>query len=126
MLVDSHALLWAMDDPSLLSQMARVALEDPRNDLLLSAATIWELSIKVGLGKLVLGLPFKQWMETAVADLALTILPITIAYAERQASLPGHHRDPFDRLIIAQALAEAIPVVCADESFDAYGVSRVW
>lgn len=126
LLVDTHALLWAMDDPSPLSEVAREALQAPSNNLLISAATIWELSIKVGLGKLALGLPLKQWLETAVADLSLEVMPITIDYAARQATLPDHHRDPFDRLIIAQALVEAVPVVCIDEVFDAYGVSRVW
>ena len=126
LLVDTHALLWAMDDPTQLGDVARAALQDPRNELLVSAATVWELSIKVGLGKLVLALPLRQWLETTVAELALEIVPISIAYAERQADLPAHHRDPFDRLIIAQALVEGFPVVGADEVFDAYGVSRIW
>jgi PIN domain nuclease of toxin-antitoxin system len=115
-----------MDDPTQLSDVARAALQEPRNELLVSAATVWELSIKVGLDKLVLALPLRRWLETTVAELALGIFPISIAYAERQADLPAHQRDPFDRLIIAQALVEDFPVVCADEAFDAYGVSRIW
>jgi PIN domain nuclease of toxin-antitoxin system len=101
-------------------------LRDPSNDLLLSAATVWELAIKIGQGKLTLSLPYRQWMDQVIADLELTILPITVEYAERQAHLPTHHKDPFDRLIIAQALVEGLPVVCADPVFDGYGVSRVW
>jgi PIN domain nuclease of toxin-antitoxin system len=110
----------------LLSRPAHAAITDPANGLLLSAATVWELAIKVGLRKMKLAQSYRQWMESAIADLDLTILPITVEYAERHAGLPMFHKDPFDRLIIAQALIEAIPVVCADAAFDAYGVARIW
>ncbi len=126
LLIDTHALLWALDDPAKLSGSATLALQDPTNELLLSAATVWELAIKLSQGKLTLSLPYRQWMERAIDDLELSILPVTVIYAERQARLPPHHKDPFDRLIIAQALEEGIPVVCADGAFDAYRVSRVW
>ena len=91
-----------------------------------SAATVWELSIKVSLARLALSLPYRQWMSQAIADLGLTVLPITVEYADTQASLPRHHGDPFDRLIIAQALVEKVPVVGRDAVFDAYGVTRLW
>jgi PIN domain nuclease of toxin-antitoxin system len=94
--------------------------------LLSSAATVWEVAIKVGQGKRRLSLPYRQWMDKAIADLDLAILPVTVAYAERQAGLPLHHKDPFDRLIIAQALVEGIAVICADPAFAAYGATRVW
>lgn len=126
LILDAHTLIWAMDDPGKLSGAATTALQDPANDLLLSAATIWEMAIKIGQGKLALSLPYRRWMEKAIADLELTILPVTVEYAERQASLPTHHKDPFDRLIIAQALIEKVQVVCADTAFDAYGITRVW
>lgn len=126
LLIDTHILIWAMDDPTMLSSPATTALQDPANDLLLSAATVWELGIKVGQGKLTLSLPYRQWMDRAIADLELAILPVTVEYADRQAGLPSHHKDPFDRLIIAQALVEGVPVVCADATFDAYGITRVW
>lgn len=126
LLVDTHVLLWAIDDPRQLSPVATTALQDPANDLLLSAATIWEIAIKVGLKKLTLKDPYRQWMNQALADLGLSILPITVDYADAQAGLPGHHKDPFDRLIIAQALIEGIPVVGADLDFDPYGVTRLW
>jgi PIN domain nuclease of toxin-antitoxin system len=109
-----------------LSQAATTAVQDPANALLLSAATVWEVAIKVGLNKLSLTLPFRQWMNQAVADLGVSLLPITVEYADVQASLPNHHRDPFDRLLIAQALTEAVPVVSADPAFDPYGVTRLW
>jgi PIN domain nuclease of toxin-antitoxin system len=126
LLVDSHSLIWAVDDPTLLTPAAVLALQDPANELLLSAATIWEIAIKVGLGKLTLTIPYRQWMDQAIADLGLVVLPITVAYADGQASLPWHHRDPFDRLLIAQALVEGIPIVSADPQFDGYGVTRLW
>src|SRR5207244_2414360 len=82
-----------------------VALQDPANELLVSAATVWEIAIKVGLGKLTLSSSFRDWMNRAITDLSLSILPVTVDYAGAQAALPWHHRDPFDRLLIAQALA---------------------
>ncbi len=126
LLIDTHILIWAMDDPTKLSMAATTALSDPANDLLLSAATIWELAIKIGQGKWKLSLPYRQWMDQAVADLDLTILPVTIEYAQKQISLPNHHKDPFDRLIIAQGLVEGVHVACADPVFDHYGITRLW
>ena len=126
LILDSHVLLWAVDDPVRLSPTATALLQDPANELLVSAATIWEMSIKVGLGKLTLSQPYRAWMTQALADLGATILPITVEYADAQAALPFHHRDPFDRLIIAQTLVEGISVVSDDGQFDAYGVSRLW
>ncbi len=125
-LIDTHALIWYVDQDHLLTPIAHAAMTDPANDLLLSAATVWELAIKVGLGKVSLSMPYRQWMDKAVADLGLILLPVTVEYADRQAALPAHHKDPFDRLIIAQALVEGIQVVSADAIFDAYGITRVW
>src|SRR5947209_7203549 len=104
LLLDTHALIWYVDQDHLLTPVAHAAITDPANELLLSAATVWELAIKTGQKKLTLSLPYKDWMNKAVADLALTILPVTVEYADRQANLPLHHKDPFDRLLIAQAL----------------------
>jgi PIN domain nuclease of toxin-antitoxin system len=101
-------------------------LEDPAHELLVSVGTIWELSIKAGLGKLRLSLPYRNWMERATADLGLTFLPITLEHADRQMALPFHHRDPFDRLLVAQCLVESISLVSADTVFDQYGVTRIW
>jgi PIN domain nuclease of toxin-antitoxin system len=126
LLTDSHSLIWAVDDPSKFSPAAAKALQHPANELLLSAATIWEISIKVGLGKLTLSSPFRDWMHRAITDLDLAILPVTVEYADAQAGLPWHHRDPFDRLLIAQALTDGVPIVSADAQFDAYGVTRLW
>lgn len=126
LLLDTHTLLWSAEDPAQVSAPAMAAMQDPANERLLSAATIWELAIKVGQGKIVLAMPYRQWMETAIADLKLDILPVTVEYAERQSVLPSHHKDPFDRLIIAQAVVDGIAVVSVDVAFDAYGVTRIW
>lgn len=126
LLVDAHCLIWAVDEPAKLASSATAALEDAENELLIGAGTMWELSIKSGLDKLKLSSPFRQWMEQAVADLELTVVPITLECCDRQASLPFHHRDPFDRLLAAQALVEDVQVVSADEIFDRYGVVRIW
>jgi len=126
MLIDTQALIWYVDQDHLLTPVAHTAITDPANDLLLSAATVWELAIKVGQRKLSLSLPYRQWMDKAIADLGLILLPVTIEYADRQTALPAHHKDPFDRLIIAQALVEGIRVVSSDAVFDNYGLTRLW
>lgn len=126
LLLDSHTLIWSADDPAKIPVSVMSLLSDPANGRLLSAATIWEIAIKVGKGRLPLSLPYRQWMDKAIADLCLTILPIQLDHAERQSRLPDHHRDPFDRLLAAQALVEEVPIISDDDSFDAYAVHRIW
>ncbi len=113
-LIDAHTLLWAVDDPSKLGPAAMADLQDPGNELLVSAGTIWEMAIKVGLGKLALSWPYRPWIERALTDLGAIILPIGVAHADAQAKLPHHHRDPFDRLLIAQALVEGMTIIGND------------
>jgi PIN domain nuclease of toxin-antitoxin system len=125
-LIDAQALIWYVDLDHLLSPTAHATITDPANDLLLSAGTIWEIAIKVGLKKLALSLPYLQWMNKAIADLDLSVLPITVTYADVQAGLPCHHGDPFDRLLVAQATVEKVPIISADAVLDQYGVARVW
>jgi PIN domain nuclease of toxin-antitoxin system len=126
LLIDSHALIWYVDQHQQLSSASHAAMSDPANDLLLSAGSIWEIAIKIGLGKLVLTQPYLVWMSQALSDLDITVLPITVEYADAQASLPRHHSDPFDRLIVAQALVEEVSIVSADPRMDAYGITRLW
>lgn len=126
LLLDAHTLIWAADDPAKLSPKAQGLIQDPAHDRLMSAATLWEIAIKVGLGKLPLSLPYRRWMDRAIGDLGLVILPITLDHAERQSGLPWHHRDPFDRLLVAQAQVEGVPLVNADPALDAYGITRLW
>jgi PIN domain nuclease of toxin-antitoxin system len=125
-IIDTHVLILSVDEPTNLTGTATNLLQDPPNDLVVSAATIREAAIKVGLGKLTLSQPYRSWMNQALSDLGATILPITVDHADVQAGLPHHHRDPFDRLIIAQSLVEGIAIVSADGQFDAYRVNRLW
>jgi PIN domain nuclease of toxin-antitoxin system len=126
LLRDTHVVIWWVDQDHLLSPDAHAAIVDPSNELLISAGTIWETSIKVGLGKLSLSLAFRQWMDQAIRDLRAAILPITVEFAEAQAGLPRHHGEPFDRLLLAQATVEQVPIMSNDAVFDAYGVKRLW
>src|SRR4051812_16057974 len=104
LLLDTHTLFWSVEEPSKVSVSAMAALQNTANDRLLSAATIWELAIKVGHGKLNLSMPYGLWMKTAITDLQLEVVPITVEYADRVRALPVIHKDPFDRLIIARRL----------------------
>ncbi|MCI0363188.1 MAG: type II toxin-antitoxin system VapC family toxin, partial [Phycisphaerales bacterium] len=124
-LLDAHALIWAVDEPSKLGSQASIALQDRANELVVSAGTIWEVSIKVGLDKLTLSMTFGQWMNTAIADLGAAILPITTEHADTQARLTGRG-DPFDRLLAAQSIFENLAVVSNDAQLDQYGINRLW
>ena len=126
LLIESHTLIWYVDQNQQLSSASHAAMSDSANDLLLSAGSIWEIAIKIGLGKLVLTQPYLAWMTQALSDLDITVLPITVEYSDAQASLPRHHTDPFDRLIVAQALVEKVSIVSADAMMDAYGVTHLW
>ena len=125
-IIDTHALIWAVDDPERLGSKARAIINDSMNEILFSSGSIWELAIKIGLGKLTLSLPFPTWMNQAVTDLSLAILPITIECADAQSRLDNHHRDPFDRLLIAHALVMSAPLISSDSIFDHYGIDRIW
>jgi PIN domain nuclease of toxin-antitoxin system len=125
-LLDAHTLIWTVDNPSKLGPSALILVRDLSNELFVSAGTAWELSIKVGLGEMKVSRPFRPWIEQAILDLELSLLPITIPHAEAQANLPHHHGDPFDRLLIAQAFVEGMTIISVDAQFDAYGVTRIW
>lgn len=94
-LLDTHAVIWWVDQDGLLSIASHSAIADPANELLVSAATVWEIAIKLGAAKLSLSMPYRQWMNQALAGLKASLLPITVEYAERRAELPNYHRDPF-------------------------------
>jgi PIN domain nuclease of toxin-antitoxin system len=126
LLLDAHTLIWAVDDPTKLGHEAVIGLESPGNALLLSEGTIWEIAIKVGLRKLTLSQPFRLWMMQAIADLGLSVLPISVEAADAQIALPHHHRDPFDRLLVAQSQTTAALLVSTDTIFDQYGIQRLW
>ena len=125
-LIDSHALIWYVDQDRLLSLASHAVISDPANELLLSAGSIWEIGIKIGLGKLLLTQSFKPWMNQAISDLQVTVLPLSVEYVDVQSNLPKHHGDPFDRLIVAEAIVEQVSVISADTNLDAYGITRIW
>jgi len=126
LLLDSHAFLWFILGDQRLSDRARLAIAAADTDVLISPATLWEMAIKVRLGKYTLPGPFGPFMETQLSSNRIRLLPIEVRHTAILASMPFHHRDPFDRLIVAQALAESIGVVSVDAMLDAYGVSRLW
>lgn len=125
LLLDTHTFLWFCQGDSSLSASAKALIEDPANRKLVSIASCWELAIKAGLGKLKLGEPSETYIPAALARTGFEILPIALAHATGVEGMPLHHRDPFDRLLIAQILVEKIPIVSADAVFDLYGVTRL-
>jgi PIN domain nuclease of toxin-antitoxin system len=118
LLLDAHAVLWWLADDATLDPAARSAIADPGNDVLVSAASIWEIEIKRALGKLVA----PTGLVGAVEEAGFDVLPITGPDAERAGTLPSHHRDPFDRMLVAQADRVGAIVVSRDAAFVAYGV----
>jgi PIN domain nuclease of toxin-antitoxin system len=125
-LLDTHAFLWFVWDDEQLSQTAKDTITDPNNRKLVSVASIWEIAIKVSLQKLDLGAPYLSFMQSQLAINLFEILPMRLDHGAEVSRLPFHHRDPFDRLMIAQAMWEQIPIVSADMAFDAYSVKRIW
>jgi PIN domain nuclease of toxin-antitoxin system len=126
LLLDTHTFLWFCQDDPALSATAKVRIEDPTNRKLVSVASCWEIAIKAGLGKLTLGEPSRTYIPNALARTGFELLPISLAHATAVESLPRHHKDPFDRLLIAQAMIEGLPVISMDAAFDPYGLSRLW
>jgi PIN domain nuclease of toxin-antitoxin system len=126
LLLDSHALLWFLANHPKLSSTAKNLIADPNNTLLLSLASVWELGIKVSVGKLSLADPFDVFIQQAIGRTSAVILPIELAHTLTYPTLPLHHRDPFDRLLIAQAITEQVSVVSNDAAFDPYPISRLW
>ena len=125
-LLDTHTFLWFLLEDPQLSTTASDVIIDPTNDIELSPATYWEIAIKISLGKYALPEPYDIFMEREIATNDFHILPIEPKHTAVLTTLPFHHRDPFDRLLIAQAMAEAIPILSVDTAFDAYLVTRLW
>jgi len=124
-LVDTHVWIWSLADPNRLSPECRRLLSSSRNVIYLSAASAWELAFKAALGKIELPEPVETYVPTRMARQGITALPITHTHALTVSTLPPHHRDPFDRLLIAQAIVERLPILTADAAFDRYGVEVI-
>lgn len=125
-LLDTHTLLWCFNAAPSLSLRARRLIEDGGNEILVSAASAWEISTKVRLGKLPTGEELIADFDHYLAQLGCDALPISLEHALRAGRLPGEHRDPFDRMLIAQAQTENLPIVSNDRIFDVYAVHRIW
>ena len=126
LLLDTHAFLWWYEGNSRMSLPARQAVDDDSNEVLVSAASAWEIATKHRLGKLPSADPITSDIAGAIAAQGFEELPITVAEAARAGALPGPHRDPFDRMLIAQALSRNLVLISTDAAFDKYHVRRLW
>lgn len=122
LLLDTHAWLWLTSDPARLSRAATDAIRNSDTEVYLSVASTWEMSIKVGLGHLRLPEPILSYQTSRMARHRVRSLPVEHTHASRVADLPAHHRDPFDRLLVAQADQEGLTLVTADPAFAVYGI----
>lgn len=126
LLLDTHTFMWFVNGDAELHSHARGLIEDTENERWLSIGSLWEMAIKASLGKLVVGPAFTEIVRTQVAGNAISLLPVQPSHLDTVKTLPLHHRDPFDRLLIAQALVEGLDVVGRDQAFDGYAIRRHW
>lgn len=125
MLLDTQCWLWMRAAPQRLSVRTRRLLTDPANELLLSAASVWEMAIKAALGKVRFPEPFAEFVTSRLAEDGIVPLPVQLTHAMRVAELPTYHRDPFDRLLVAQAQLEVLSLPTADRQIEAYDVAVI-
>ena len=125
-LLDTHTFLWFIDDNPRLSQPARVIIESEESQPFVSAASLWEIAIKISIGKLSLSQPYETFIPHQLALNGIGVLNIAMEHTAAIVALPFHHRDPFDRLLAVQAAFEKMPLISADTIFDAYGIKRIW
>lgn len=125
-LIDTHVLLWFITDDSRLSSRSLEVVTDATHHVFLSVASLWEIAIKSSRGKLHLGRPFETLFPHQLEMNGISILPIEVEHLSTLTQLPFHHRDPFDRVIIAQAIHLGIPLVSKDSAFEHYPLERIW
>ncbi|GAC1451152.1 MAG: type II toxin-antitoxin system VapC family toxin [Chamaesiphon sp.] len=125
-LLDTHTFLWFIEGSLNLSEPARNLIEAPGNQRLLSIASLWEMSIKISIGKLELGMSLTELVKEEVYGNAMELLEIKPGHLDELTKLPFHHKDPFDRLMICQSLVESIPIVTRDNIFASYPVPVLW
>jgi PIN domain nuclease of toxin-antitoxin system len=126
LLLDTHTFLWFVAGASTLSRTALRRIQDARHDKFLSVASIWEMAIKLRLGKLSLDVSLERLVEEGAIDNGISVVDVLRSHAEGVAHLASHHADPFDRLLVSQALCEDMAIVSADTAFDDYSVKRIW
>jgi PIN domain nuclease of toxin-antitoxin system len=125
-LLDTHALLWWLDGDERLSLPARASISDDKNEILVSAASAWEIATKARIGKLPGALDVAAGIQDCLRKQGFSPLSISVADGQRAGGLPGPHKDPFDRMLIAQALALDVPLITNEAVFEQYGVRRLW
>ncbi len=126
LLLDTHTLLWWFSGDDSLSVEARKAIADERNGVFVSAATAWEITMKHRIGKLAIDAKLIADLDGSIASQGFVGLPLCVRHGQTAGGLPGPHRDPFDRMLIAQAILEGLVLVSSERAFDAYGVARMW
>jgi PIN domain nuclease of toxin-antitoxin system len=123
-LIDTHVLLWGLQDEGKLSHRVRNLL--PQEDVWISVASLWEIIAKVQVGRLTLPKPVSDYLTEKLTENGVSVLPLTFAHVKRLEEIPLHHRDPFDRILIAQSMEEKLPLVTADPLFRQYSVHLIW
>lgn len=126
LLLDTHALLWALKGSSRLSTRARLLIDDPAHEKIISAASAFEITTKHRIGKLPEADAISPDVQAALSPFGFAFLPISVTHASTAGALPFPHGDPFDRLLIAQSLIEKAPLVSNEKLFDRFGVERIW
>lgn len=126
LLLDTHVLIWSAGNPEKLSERVRTLLLNTNNSWIVSIASIWEMQIKSQSGKLNLNSPLPDLIKIQQEVNNLQILPLELSYIYALKNLPNHHRDPFDRILIAQAMVENLPLLSIDVAFDSYPVQKIW
>jgi PIN domain nuclease of toxin-antitoxin system len=125
-LLDTHAFLWFIGGDSRISQLGRDVIENPQNNVHLSLVSVWEMALKVVVRKLEFDQPLQELVEAHSTRNQIKLLAISMDHIQRTTELPLHHRDPFDRLLVAQCLVEKVCLVSIDAALDPYGIDRIW
>lgn len=125
-LLDTHSMYWYIEGDSRLSTTAKAVIQDAANEILISPASYWEIAVKVSVGKWQLNRRYEEFIDLGLNQYGFQILPILPVHTARVITLPFHHKDPFDRLLVAQAMVEDIPIIGNDTAMDAYGIKRLW
>jgi len=126
LLLDTHAFLWFIGGEASLSVTSRRLIEGEGNRALVSIVSLWEIAIKNSLGKLPLAEPFERLIPEQLQRNGFDVLGLNVEQMSKLSALPFHHRDPFDRMLVAQCLVENLPLVSADKALDGYGITRLW
>jgi len=125
-LLDTHALYWYIEGDPQLTVTARTLIQDKTNEVLISPASYWEIAIKISIGKWQLNRTYEEFIDLALNQYGFQVLAILPTHTAKVIGLPFHHKDPFDRLLVGQALVEGIPIISNDSALDAYGITRLW